>query len=214
MNPAGLGRIDHPKLTSMYTELMGDVRYVVLGGVYPGLPVGSLGGGAVSANVSDIMLYDSGGAPLGKASYGNNVYFLSYGLGLDEIFKGGENVYVGASLKYFSQGGTGDVSLEAGTGTGMDMDLGVLYTPTEWLSLGLNQSNLLGSEILFEESGIREQVPSITKVGANIAIIGCGGLFYRPSMMGDGYQRLNLAIDYDMSADDVLPEDLEPAPAS
>ena len=31
VNPAGLGKVLTPKLTSMYTSLLGDVNYVVLG---------------------------------------------------------------------------------------------------------------------------------------------------------------------------------------
>ncbi len=208
INPAGLGRIESPKLTSMYANLLGDVRYVVLGGVYPGLPVGVLGGGVVSTSVSKIYLYDAGGNPLGTADYGNNVFFLSYGLDLGKtpqlgvISDYGKNIQIGTSLKYFSQGGTGDVSLEAGNGTGMDMDLGVLYTPMTWLSVGYTQTNLLSSGVYFKESGAREGIPSVAKLGIKVGIIGKDGLYTFDSLYGGGYQKLNLAMDYDMSADD------------
>jgi hypothetical protein len=195
INPAGLGRITTPKLTSMYASLLGDIRYVVLGGAYP-LPLGTLGGGVVSANVSDIYLYDSTGTSTGNADYGNNVFFISYGLNVLS------NLQVGASLKYFSEGGTGDGSLEASTGTGVDMDLGFLYTPLPWLSLGYTQTNLLASQMVFKESELKEDIPSIAKLGVNLALFGKNGLGHIDSIFGDGEQRLNLALDYDLSADD------------
>jgi hypothetical protein len=203
INPAGLGRIDNPKLTSMYTELMGDVRYVVLGGVYPYLPIGALGAGVVSTNVSDIQLYDRLANYLGEADYGNNVVFLSYGLDLNEITPI-QNVQVGTSLKYFYQGGTGDVSMESGNGQGMDMDLGVLYTPMPWLSLGYTQSNLLASKIYFPETGVAEAVPSVGKAGIKLGIMGKDGLFKIGSIFGGGYQKLNLAVDFDLPSDDPI----------
>ena len=195
MNPAGLGRITSPKLTSMYASLLGDIRYVVLGGAYP-TPYGAIGAGAVTTNVADIHLYDGSGTSTGLADYGNNVYFLSYGA---TVMK---DLQLGASLKYFSQGGSGDVSLEAGTGQGMDMDLGILYTPMSWLSLGYTQTNLLASKVEFKGSGVKEDIPSIAKLGMKVAVFGQDGLFQLRSIYGGGWQRLNLAVDYDMSADD------------
>jgi hypothetical protein len=202
VNPAGLGRIDGPKVTSMYSELMGDIRYVVIGGVYPYLPVGSLGGGIVSASTADIMLYDGGGNPLGKADYGNNVFFLSYGLKLSEVTDFGDDIAVGASLKYFSQSGSGDINLDEGTGTGFDADLGVLYTPTPWLSFGYTQTNLLPTKISFTSGGQEEDVVSLAKLGGKVEVIGKNGLVKYKALQGSGYQKLNLALDYDLSTDD------------
>ena len=48
LNPAGLGTIDSLKFTSMYSNLLSDVRYFVLGGAYP-LDIGTLVGGYVGA---------------------------------------------------------------------------------------------------------------------------------------------------------------------
>ena len=213
MNPAGLGTIDGPKLTSMYANLLNDVRYAVLGGTYP-TEYGVIGGGLVSTGVSDIALYDGSGSSTGTASYGNNVLFLSYGFELSQLAelgivtdyllakmptetsllaKYGKNIYLGGSLKYFTQGGSGVGS--AGNGSGIDLDVGVLYKPNSWLSLGLCQQNLLpmsfGGSMSYS-SGVKESIPSISKLGARVKVLGEGGLYQY------GNNEFDIALDYDM----------------
>jgi len=206
VNPAGLGKIDKPKLTSMYTNLMNDAQYVLLGGAYPTKGLGAFGGGAVSANVSDISLYTDSFIPDGKASYGNHVFFLSYGVGLENlripyISEIGDDIYVGTNIKYFMQGGTGNASIEAGDGTGFDLDLGLLYTPLPWLSFGACGQNILpkdaGGKVVFK-SGLEEGIPSNVKVGMRLGIIGSG--LYEI----DGHE-LDLALDFDMSSHTGIP---------
>ncbi len=61
MNPAGLAKIGPMKLTSMYANLIGDVRYVVAGGVHP-LGIGAIGLGFIGTNAGDIWVLPSNAA--------------------------------------------------------------------------------------------------------------------------------------------------------
>jgi len=174
MNPAGLGNIDSLKVSSMYSNLMGDVSYAVLGGAYPNGDMGALGGGIIYSGTS-LDLWDGSGASLGSGSWNSNLLFLSYGLNLRDIgittMLGDLNV--GANLKYFSRGGAGNATIEAASGTGMDMDLGFLMTPAgaPWLNVGIVQQNLLQGNIT-NGYGVADKLPSITKVGAKVGILG------------------------------------------
>ncbi len=206
INPAGLGRLDIPKVTSMYASLFGDVSYVVLGGAYPykSLP-GVLGAGFVSAGVSDIPLYGPGGGSLGAGNYGNSVMFVSYGVDAYKIkenllFLGDYREYlkglqVGGSLKYFSQGGSG-TGVDEGSGSGIDIDLGLLYTPPQYkfVSGGLNLQNILpkslGGKIVFK-NGIEEGIPSAAKFGLKVDLLG------KDSLIENKDQKVIVALDYD-----------------
>ncbi|MCX5749657.1 MAG: PorV/PorQ family protein [Candidatus Saganbacteria bacterium] len=203
MNPAGLGRMKTPKLTSMYSSLMGDVSYAVLGGTYP-LEVGSIGLGYVGSRVDNIWVLGSNAAssthyptPTSIGGYSNNVLFLSYGFPLEVISADyGKNIYLGANLKYFDQTASGTDDASSGNGRGVDLDLGILYTPNSWLSFGLNQQNILpanmGGAITYK-SGIEEGIPSTTKIGTKVNLLGRQGKALIASPV-----RLNLAADSDL----------------
>jgi hypothetical protein len=196
LNPAGLGRINDFKATSMYTNLMGDVNYMVLGGVYPNVMDGSVGGGFISSSVSDIALYDGSENYLGTGNWSQNVLFVSYGRKLENPYL--SNLNVGGSLKYFNITGTGNATVEAGSGSGFDMDLSLLYSPSPIYSFGATAQNVLPSSVgakITRKSGTEDGIPSSLKLGTKVNLMGQTGKALRTAD-----QNLNLALDYDVNS--------------
>lgn len=194
-NPAGLGQVSGVKLTSMYTTLLSDVNYLMLGGVYPN-PEGTsaFGIGFISSGVSDINLYDASGTLTGTGNWNDNVLILSYGSEFSEM-GGFEGLKVGAALKYYSSGGSGSTSIEAAAGSGFDMDFGILFNPTSWSTVGLNLQNALpvsAGGVITRSTGIQESIASTTKVGLKVAWLG-----HRDKAIVDSDQELNIALDFD-----------------
>lgn len=179
-NPAGLGGIDSPKLSTMYTSLMSDVNYVVLGGAYPFSKNSAIGAGIVTANMSGIPLYSSSKASLGDATWNNSVIFASYGRSIPDA-----KLKVGGSLKYYTQGGTGSSSIESANGSAVGLDAGVLYSVSDALSVGVVAQNPLGTK-LQSGNGVSNAVPSTIKAGVAYRIL-----------IGEA-QKLTLAADYDL----------------
>lgn len=202
LNPAGLGRLNGPKLTSMYSSLMGDVSYMALAGTYP-LEVGSVGLGYVGSRVDNIWILGSDAVsadhyptPAGLGGWSNNLLFLSYGFPLSAVTEHGKDLYFGANLKYFDKVNSGTSDATAADGRGVDLDLGVLYTPKGWLSLGLNQQNILPASlggVVTYKSGIEESIPSITKAGVSVGVLGKADKALIESNM-----KLTLAADADL----------------
>jgi hypothetical protein len=200
INPAGLARITNPKFSSMYTSLLGDISYAVIGGVYPSGAKSAFGAGYLGASVSDIPLTDTTGAPLGSGRWSNNVLFLSYGTYLSELpvsLKLGRDVLVGGTFKYFSISGSGTGSVEAGTGSGMNIDLGLLYPLNDSATLGINLQNALspssGGKIT-KSSGSVDTLPTILKVGTKLNLVGKEGAIFSTHST----RRLYGNIDYDV----------------
>ncbi|MCX5751170.1 MAG: PorV/PorQ family protein [Candidatus Saganbacteria bacterium] len=193
INPAGLGRIDSPKLTSMYANLMNDVGYVVLGGVYPNGDMGSIGVGLISSG-SNVNFWDAAGTSTGSGNWSSNLLFLSYGTDLNKIgLTAFENVQLGASLKYFSRGGSGNATVEGASATGMDLDIGLLMKPLPWLNVGLVQQNALQGNIT-SGYGVADKLPSLTKAGVRIGVLGS-----EQNALMTADQTLDLAVDADIN---------------
>jgi len=181
VNPAGLGKINGPKVTSMYSSVMGDVNYIVLGGAYPYTKNSAIGAGAIVSNVPGIGLYDSLGNSTGTANWTSSVLFLSYGLNIEDA-----HMSFGGSAKYYNQGGTGGTSVESASASGLGFDLGAIYSPSETLSLGISAQNPLGTK-LESGNGVENSLLSVVKAGAKVTI--------KPIEN----QKLNLVIDADMT---------------
>lgn len=202
LNPAGLARFRNLKIMSMYSNLMGDVNYQVVGAAMP-LEIGSVGLGYIASRVDNIWIFgpDAGAptptpTPLGLGSQTSSVTFVSYGMPLSTILPFGKNLYVGANLKFFNQTADGTEEASGGNGKGMDLDLGILYTPKTWLSLGLNQQNILPSSmggVITYRNGIEESIPTLTKLGANVNLLGS-----RDKALINAPVKLNLAMDADL----------------
>lgn len=164
INPAGISKSKTPKLTSMYSNLLGDVNYIVLGGVYPQTKNSAIGAGAIVSSISQIDLRDSNGTSLGFGSWASSVFFLSYGINIENA-----NLGLGGSLKYFSQGGSGAASVESAASSGIGFDLGAVYSANENLSLGLSLQNPTGAKLV-SGNGVENTIPSLIKIGGSYKI--------------------------------------------
>jgi len=185
INPAGLGCLNGGKLTSMYSTLMNDAKYMVLAGGMPLNDAVGIGAGFASVSVDDIGLYDSGGNPLGTANYVNGVAFLSAAVNLEKdgvisevLPNNGKAFLVGMNLKMFFQQASGHDSVASANGSGMNADLGILYRPDSFYTIGFNQQNILpsnmGAKLRFTD-GVEEEIPGLTKIGTRINVLGPKG---------------------------------------
>jgi hypothetical protein len=161
-NPAGIAS-QGMRLSSMYTSLLGDVSYTVVGGNWPvkaWFLNGGVGIGAALSGVSRIITPSQSG--FSYFDYHNNVYLLSYGQKV-KLNKYGFDA--GLRLKLFDEGFTGSQSY---AGSGYDLDAGVLLPLSRKTSLGVIFQNLLpanlGAKILWPD-GNSESIPMVVKAG-------------------------------------------------
>jgi len=191
VNPAGLGKINDVLVSSMYSKLMDEVNYMVGSVTFP-MTEGTVAIGYLNSTVPDIELYSVNefGTPEaeGLANYSNYVAYLSYGVRLDDI---NPDVSLGASLKSLGKSFSG-IEYDEGTGSGMNIDLGVLYQPNDWFTMGLTQQNALETTMKFV-GGIEEAIPSTTKIGFNANTHGKNG-FNKTSY------KINIAAELDVDS--------------
>lgn len=164
VNPANAAYIDGWGLTSMYTSLMeGDINYTLMGGGkkfdFGGMGVAYLSGGTTGISVTTT---DENGRVVSAGTsfdYANSVIALSWGRMLRENLAGG------ATLKSFSKGFTGGYS----SGSGFDLDLGLLFKPRPNLTAGIAIQNVLPTGISWD-TGTNEDVPMLIKAGINYPV--------------------------------------------
>lgn len=164
INPANAAKLKDWGVTSMYTSLLeGDIAYTLLGGGKK-FSFGTLGLAYMGAGTSGIDTTtrdaDSRITTAGSSfNYSNSVISLVYG---KEIWK---NLSVGGIFKSFNKSFSNQTG---GTGSGYDIDLGLIYKPREELTLGLSQQNTLpasmGGKITWG-TGLQEGIPFNTKFG-------------------------------------------------
>ncbi|MFH1576788.1 MAG: hypothetical protein ABID35_04515, partial [Candidatus Margulisiibacteriota bacterium] len=191
VNPAGIASFTNLKAISMYSTLISDENYLVLGGTYP-FNFGKVGLGYINVASPNIPIYEFiGGIPtlVGYTNYSGGTLLFSYARELND------KVLLGGSLKIFNQGFTGGgATYEATRGSGLDADLGVKYIHSDWLSLGLAAQNLIpmsmGGKFTWA-SGTEESIPAIFKAGLALDIFGPQGI-----RKTDGF-KLSLLFDYD-----------------
>ena len=154
LNPAGLGTLKRWELSTMNYSLLDEYQYMMFCGVNP-TPSGVFGIGYVSSRIGGIIV--SGGS---TTDFYNQATVLSYGRDTEEYFP---ETYAGASVKYYQKGFSGGASA---SGSGYNIDLGLLYVPQKWISYGLNFQNVVsGSQI--QGDLLSEEMPFITKIGAS-----------------------------------------------
>ncbi|MFA4844927.1 MAG: S-layer homology domain-containing protein [Candidatus Margulisiibacteriota bacterium] len=178
MNPAGVSNIKSWIAFSMYSNLFNEVQYLTLTYSTPfsfqGKKYGC-GVAVVRSGISNIPSPTQYG--LVYFDYHNDVYLLALSGNINEALS------VGLNYKIFDQGFSGGV---ASLGTGHDLDLGVKYTLSDRLTLGLNLQNILpfamGGRINWDY-GYAEGIPAVAKIGGSLT---------------DFEGRLLMALDYDL----------------
>jgi len=209
LNPAGVGTLKDWQITTMAGKFVGEIDYLQFTGVYP-TEYGNFGLGYVGSGigadfpVADFVPVDGSEwrvipSPTFEANYtfNNNVILLAYGvqpikfLGWDWL----KNVTLGTNLKLFTVSLTG-TGISGGTGTGFDMDLGALYTPQSWLTLGFSMQNAIphaaGGKLTWP-TGQEEAFPHLAKVGANAKLLGPDAPWQY------GLHELSVGLDTDFS---------------
>ncbi|MFA5103727.1 MAG: hypothetical protein WC527_00890 [Candidatus Margulisiibacteriota bacterium] len=185
LNPAGLSSAKNFDFVSMKASLINEVGYTVLAAAMP-LEIGRVGAAIVNSSVQGIPLTrwtDVSGVlrpdTYGYTDYGSNVFMLSYGGSLGEIFKNPrlKNISFGTSLKYYLQSfSETSASLEGASGSGADLDLGLKFKAARWLDMGLVLSNILptnmGGGFFWKRNGVAENIPAGLKIGSAVKIIG------------------------------------------
>jgi len=185
-NPAGLVSLKNPEMSWMnYSRTFNMFNYVVANGAYP-TEYGTFGLGGVFSNMSNVTVT----VPTTReASYADNLTLITYSSNLRRFVNLGSitrRIYIGMNLKLFQKNYSGS---PAYTASGMNIDLGLKYTPNSRLSLGINKQNILGGTLDWN-TGAKEYYPSPLVIGAA----------YRP----DG-KKQTYALDIEMPNDGALP---------
>ena len=215
LNPAGLAKNDALNIVSMSGSMLSDVNYIMLGASDIS-PLGKFGLGYVNASVGSIPLTTITGSgstaaisQCGSTDFSSSLIFFSYGSKLSRFLKNGagNNIALGLSLKYYLQGFSGGaVSPSGGTnpmtdanGGGMDADLGLMWDPARWLTLGLNFQNFLplsfGGKFVWKErtgrSEVTESIPTVIRLGGQFKVLGPSALRKSDD------QKLDVLLDYE-----------------
>jgi len=161
-NPASMAG-QKVRLTSMYTSLLGDVNYTIMGGSWPinlFNRQGSMGIGLAGSSVAGLIDPD----PTGFKSfdYHNNVWMLAYGEKIDLFNHQGK---IALRLKYFDEGFTGS---QTDYGKGYNLDAGLIFTLWEKTDIGLMVQNFLlsslGGKVIWASGG-EESIPKQLRMG-------------------------------------------------
>jgi len=206
MNPAGLAQNDQLNIVSMSGQMLNDVNYVMLGAAQ-NTPIGKFGVGYINAGVGSIPLTSLTGSgsslevvQYDSTSYSSSQIVLSYGSKLSRFLKNGagQNISLGLNLKFLQQGFSGGgTAMQGASGSGMDADLGAMWEPNNWLSLGLNLQNFLpaslGGQFTWTKNSVVEGIPLVVRLGSKFSVLGTTGLKKNVD------QRLDLMVDYEKS---------------
>lgn len=151
-NPAGLGQIEKKEIKSMYAILSEERSLNFLNYVHP-LWHGTPGISIISAGVKDIKGYDQGGNFTKDFDYSSYVLLLSYGRKV-------EDVSVGGNLKIISD------KLNENSAFGFGFDLGLLFKPSDSLSIGLVMQDIYTQLQWDTDSKAKDILPISIKTGA------------------------------------------------
>lgn len=183
LNPSGLAFTRDWQMTSMYSNLIGEINYTLLGFSFP-FSREAVGIGYVGVNVGDSQIVShrdpSTGriVPTGEGAIGylTSAILLSYGgtvrrlINLDAL----DDVYWGATFKIFNQELRGGESVEA-LASGAEMDVGFQWKAMPWLKFGAFGQNILAPSsggVLRWTSGIEEDIPFCWKAGFAAKLVG------------------------------------------
>ncbi|MEE8638630.1 MAG: S-layer homology domain-containing protein [Candidatus Margulisiibacteriota bacterium] len=211
-NPAGLAWNPNLNVISMSGTLLSDVNYLMVG-ISDYSPVGKVGIGYLNAGVGGIPITTITGSgstaavvQTGTTDYSSSIIYFSFGTKLSRFFRGrGENLSVGASLKYFLQGFAGGGSaMQDAVGTGMDADLGLIWEVKPWARLGLAFNNFLpydfGGKFVWTKNDVTEGIPMAIRMGARFKILG------EPAILKNETHALDFLVDRETGRGSNRPE--------
>ncbi len=179
------------KSPSSLTEIFGTVPIAQAMGVTAGF---------VTVAASDTGVYNDAAASLGNSLYMNGIAYISAGVNLENncflasfLPNRGKDVLLGVNIKLFVGSEVIAGKPQALNSDGFNADIALLYTPSNWLSIGLNQQNVLPSSLSGTSSkSDAEDKPSVTTLGGDIALMGPKGLIKSP-------QALDVTLNTDLS---------------
>jgi hypothetical protein len=178
-NPAGLPFLQHKEVAASYRFLSLGREYGFIGFATPVRPRGESGQSAIDgglaltwihAGVGDIDGRDSDGRSIGSLSNSENAFALSFAL------KPTQSVAIGLSAKIiwnrFPDIGINGETISA---SGVGFDFGALFTPREWVTVGvsvrdINSKYTWNTEDLFGEDGseVINRFPKIVRTGVAV----------------------------------------------
>lgn len=161
INPANLMDFETFNATSMYSNLAEDIAYTMVGTAFP-LKEGAygvIGVGYLGAQTGSI--YTASGEVrsgiLSTVDYSNRLLIVNYGREISSFLR------AGAALKFFTRAFG---SLQGGSATGNDLDLGLIFYPRDNFSAGLTLQNILPTQLAWT-NGTKEDMPTNVKMGVN-----------------------------------------------
>jgi tetrahydromethanopterin S-methyltransferase subunit G len=149
-NPAGLAKLGNPQLSLMYSNPMNydvlgsggvkDIGYHTFSAAFPS-HYGSVGLNFAYLSVGDIQVVEDASGPTGKTFQDKEMgVILSYANSITELIR------LGLNLKFVQQ----DLFDQKGSGVGMD--IGILYEPMYNLILGLMAQDLITPKITLKDT--------------------------------------------------------------
>jgi len=173
-NPAGLAFQKKLSFVSMSTQLLTCVDYKLAGFSDP-TDIGTFGIGYIGVNApGGKYTYMNGVTPVigDRMYYSNSMFILSYARDISDAVNI-KNVGVGASVKFLSQGLDSDMD-ESPFASGMNIDLGAIYSPSDRLSFGATIQNIYGGdkgESIRWSTGQNEKLPQTLKAGCSYQVL-------------------------------------------
>ena len=162
-NPAGLAILNTAQFGAMYSnpvnyDLVGgtgvkDIGYHTVSLAYP-TGFGSFGLNVAYLSVGDIFVVENASGPTGD-TFSDKEYGIiaSYASSITE------QVHLGANMKFVHQ------SLQDKNGSGLGLDLGLLYQPLYNLTFGLMAQDLIEPKIQLLEDGEEYSIPRKIRLG-------------------------------------------------
>lgn len=152
-NPAGLDQLNSIQLMGMYSLLTLDRQLNYAAIAFPVGSVGTLGLNWLNLAVNNIDGRDAVGNPTGDFSDSEHAFYLSYGKSIGDI------LFFGGSIKLLMH------SLAQNRATGYGGDVGLLFKPFKFLSLGVNLQDISSAIKWDTNSRLVETFPRTLRAG-------------------------------------------------
>ncbi|MFH1825634.1 MAG: PorV/PorQ family protein [Candidatus Firestonebacteria bacterium] len=156
-NPAGLMQLSYNEITALHVVLYEDTYYDFISFVYPTRKIGSFGLSLVSLYSANFENRDSSNNSFGTFSESEIAVMLSYGKDVSP------DLFWGINLKLVNE------VISSYKDTSIGMDIGLLYIPLEFLSLGANIKNILQPNIKYIST--YERYPLDIRLGLAIKLL-------------------------------------------